>query len=330
MKRREFVTLIGGVAASSATWPPAPRAQQPTPPVVGFLNGASAGSFAPMVDGFRRGLSAVGYVEGQNLALEFRWAENQPDRLPALAADLVRRRVSAIAATGGLRAVLAAKIATVDIPIVFTSGSDPIRLGIIASYNRPEGNATGVNMLITEIEAKRLGLLHELVPAATRIVVMVDPNNPDSDQELREVQAGARTIGAQLEILRVGSAGDIETAFATLVQAGAQALQVAASPLFVAERERIVMLAARHRVPAVYEASSYAAVGGLMSYGPSIPDVYRQVGVYVGQILKGAKPSDLPVIQPTAIELVINRKTANALGLEIPAMLLALADEVIE
>jgi putative tryptophan/tyrosine transport system substrate-binding protein len=330
MRRREFIAGLG-----AAAWPLTARAQQPALPIVGFLNGTSAQSFAPMVAGFRRGLSAVGYVEGQNLAIEFRWAENQPDRLPALAADLVAKRVSAIAATGGLQAVLSVKMATADIPIVFTSGSDPVRLGIIASFNRPGGNITGVNMLITEIEEKRLGLLHELVPAATRIAVMVDPTNPDSDNELSDVQAGARKIGVQLNIVRASNEGEIEAALARLAQVGAaqvgaQALLVAGSPFFVAERERIVTLAARNRLPAIYEAGSYVAVGGLMSYGPNIPDVYRQVGVYVGQILKGAKPSDLPVIQPTKLELIINLKAAKALGLEIPPMLLALANEVIE
>jgi putative ABC transport system substrate-binding protein len=326
VRRRDFITLLG----SAAAWPLAARAQQPRMPVVGFLNGTSAPSFAPMVAGFRRGLSSVGYVEGQNVAIEFRWAESQPDRLPALAADLVRRGVAVIAATGGLQTVLAAKTATADIPIVFTSGSDPVRLGIIASFNRPGGNATGVNMLITEIEAKRLGLLHELVPAAARIAVIVDPNNPDSDIELRDVQAGASRIGVELDVLHAARGEEVDAVFATLAHSGAQALLVTGSPFFLAQRERIVTLTARHRVPAIYEASSYAAVGGLMSYGPSIPDAYRQVGVYVGQILKGAKPADLPVIQPTAIELTINLKTARAMGLEIPPTLLALADELIE
>jgi putative ABC transport system substrate-binding protein len=329
MRRRDFIAGLGAAAASDL-WPLAVRAQQAAMPVVGFLNAASAAPFAPMVAGFRRGLSSVGYVEGRNLAIEFRWADSQLDRLPALAADLVRKRVSAIAATGGLQAVLAVKKATADIPIVFTSGSNPVRLGIIASFSRTGGNATGVNMLITEIEGKRLGLLHELVPAATRIAVIVDPSNPDSDIELGDVQAGARTVGIGLHILRASNEGEIEAVFAMLAQSGAQALLVAGSPFFVAQRERIVTLAARHRVPAIYEASSYAAVGGLMSYGPNIPAVYHQVGVYVGQILKGAKPSELPVIQPTTLELVINRKTAKALGLEIPPTLLALADEVIE
>jgi putative ABC transport system substrate-binding protein len=324
--RRDLITLVGGAAA----WPVAARAQQAAVPVVGFLNGASATSFAPMVAGFRRGLGEVGYIEGQNLAIEFRWSENQPDRLPALAANLVGKHVSAIAATGGLRAVLAAKAATAGIPIIFTSGSDPVRLGIIASFNQPGGNLTGVNMLITEIEAKRLGLLHQLLPAVARVAVMVDPNNPDSDIELRDVQAAADAIGVQLDISHASTTQEIEAVFPALARSGAQALQVAGSPFFLAQRERIAALAARYHMPAIYEAKNYAEAGGLISYGPSVGDVYRQVGVYVGQVLKGARPSDLPVIQPTAIELVINLKTAKTLGLTLPPSLLAIADEVIE
>jgi putative ABC transport system substrate-binding protein len=329
MQRREFVAGIGAISIASLAGSPV-HAQQAAKPVVGFLNAASAVPFAPMVAAFRRGLSSVGYVEGENVIIEFRWGERLPERLSALAADLVAKRVSVIAAGGGLRAVLAAKTATADIPIVFTSGRNPVTLGIVASFNRPGGNATGVNMLITEIESKRLGLLHELVPAATRIAVMADPQNLDSDSELIDVQAGARKIGVQLDILRASNEGEIETAFATLVQAGAQALLVTGSPFFVAQRERLVTLAARHHVPTIYEARTYAASGGLISYGPNIPDVYRQVGVYVGQILKGAKPADLPVVQPTVIELTINLKTAKALGLDIPNTLLATADEVIQ
>jgi putative ABC transport system substrate-binding protein len=275
-------------------------------------------------------LSTVGYVEGRNVVIEFRWSENQPERLPALAADLVERHVSAIAATGGLHAVLAAKTATADIPIVFTSGSDPVRLGITASFNRPGGNLTGVNMLITEIESKRLSLLHELVPAATRVAVMADPNNPDSDTELKDVRAEALAIGVQLDVLHASNGKEIEAGFARIAQIGAQALQVAGAPFFIAERERFTTLATRHHIPAIYEARNYAEAGGLVSYGPNVVDVYRQAGVYVGQILKGARPSDLPVIQPTRIELVINLKTAKGLGLIVPPTLLAIADEVIE
>jgi putative ABC transport system substrate-binding protein len=319
-----------GATSIAALVPSTLLAQQAAKSVVGFFNGASAAGFAPMVAAFRRGLSSMGFVEGENLSIEFRWGESQPERLSALAADLVAKRVSVIAASGGMRTVLAAKTATTDIPIVFTSGRNPVSLDIVASFNRPGGNATGVNMLITELESKRLGLLHELVPTATRIAAMVDPENLDSDSDLNDTQAGARRIGVQLVVLRASNETEIETAFATLVRAGAQALLVTGSPFFVAQRERLIALAARHHVPTLYEARIYVASGGLMSYGPNIPDVYRQVGVYVGQILKGAKPSDLPVVQPTVIELAINLKTAKALGLEIPNTLLATADEVIE
>jgi putative ABC transport system substrate-binding protein len=329
MRRRDFIAGIGATSIAELVRSTV-HAQQAAKSVVGFLNGESAASFAPMVAAFRRGLSSVGYVDGENVAIEFRWGESRPERLPALAADLVAKRVSVIAATGGLRAAVAAKMATADIPIVFTSGRNPVSLGIVASFNRPGGNATGVNMLITEIESKRLGLLHELVPAATRIAAMVDPQNLDSDPDLDEVQAGARRIGVQLDVLRTSNEEEIETAFANLVQARAQALLVTGSPFFNAQRERLVTLAARHHVPTIYEARTYVVSGGLISYGPNIPDVYRQVGVYVGQILKGAKPADLPVVQPTVIELAINLKTAKALGLTIPETLLATADEVIQ
>jgi putative ABC transport system substrate-binding protein len=329
MKRRDFIAGIGAASIARLAGSAA-QAQQAAKPVVGFLNAASAVPFAPMVAAFRRGLSSVGYVEGENVTVEFRWGERLPERLPALAVDLVARRVSVIAAGGGLRAVLAAKTATADIPIVFTSGRNPVTLGIVSSFSRPGGNATGVNMLITEIESKRLGLLHELVPAATRIAAMIDPENLDSDSDLSDAQAGARRLGVQLDIVSATNEAEIEAAFATFLQAGAQALLVTGSPFFVAQRERLVTLAARHRVPTIYEARTYAAAGGLLSYGPNIPDVYRQVGVYVGQILKGAKPADLPVVQPTVIELAINLKTAKALGLAIPETLLATADEVIQ
>jgi putative ABC transport system substrate-binding protein len=326
VKRREFITVLGGAVAG----PLAAGAQQPAMPVVGFLNSGSAEPLAPMVAGFRRGLQEIGYVEGQNLAIEFRWAENQFDRLPALAADLVGRRVAVIAATGGPVAGLAVKAATTTIPFVFISGVDPVKLGLVASLNRPGGNATGVNVFITAVEPKRLGLLHELVPAATRIAVIVNPNSPEVDAQLSDLQAAARTIGRELHILRAGNEGEIEAVFATLAQVGAQALLVAGDPLFNSQRDRIVSLAARHTVPAIYEARTYTEVGGLMSYGPNLADMYRQVGVYTGQILKGVKPADLPVIQPTVLELLINLKTAKSLGLDIPPMLLARADEVIE
>jgi putative tryptophan/tyrosine transport system substrate-binding protein len=329
MRRRDFIAGVGATSIAGLVCSTV-HAQQAARSVVGFLNAASAVPFAPMVAAFRRGLNSLGYVEGENLAIEFRWGDSRPERLSDLAADLVAKRVSVIAASGGLGAVIAAKMATADIPIVFTSGSNPVTYGIVASFNRPGGNATGVNMLITEIEGKRLGLLHELVPAATRIAAMVDPRNVESDTDLSDAKSAARSMGVRLDVLPASSEGEIETAFATLVQAGAQALLITGSPFFVAQRERLVALAARHRVPTLYEARIYAAAGGLISYGPNIPDVYRQVGVYVGRILKGAKPADLPVVQPTVIELAINLKTARALGLEIPNTLLATADEVIE
>jgi putative ABC transport system substrate-binding protein len=324
--RRQFITLLGG----AATWSLAARAQQQPMPVIGFLNSGSAEPLAPMVAGFHRGLKEVGYVEGQNLLIEFRWAENQLDRLPALAADLVGRRVAVIAATGGPVTGLAVKSTTTIIPFVFISGVDPVKLGLVASLNRPGGNATGVNMFITAVEAKRLGLLHELVPAAARIAVIVNPNSPEVDAQLSDLQAAARTNGRELHILRAGNEEEIEAVFATLAQVGAQALLVAGDPLFNGQRDRIVSLAARHRVPAIYEARTYTQAGGLMSYGPNLADMYRQVGVYTGQILKGVKPADLPVIQPTVLELLINLKAAKALGLEVPPMLIARADEVIE
>ncbi len=325
--RREFITLLGGAAAA---WPVAASGQQATMPVIGFINSGAEQSLAPMVAGFRRGLNETGFVEGRNVTIEFRWAENQIDRLPVLAADLVARRVFVIAATGGPVTGLAVRAVTKDIPLVFISGVDPVKLGLVASLNRPGGNATGVNMFITAVEAKRLGLLHELMPTASRLAVIVNPKSPELEAQLSDLQEAARSIGRELHILQAGNGGEIETAFANLAQAGTQALLVAGDPLFNSQREHIVVLAARYAVPAIYEARTYPQAGGLMSYGPNLADMYRQVGVYTGQILKGVKPGDLPVIQPTVLELVINLKTAKVLGLEVPPMLLARADEVIE
>jgi putative tryptophan/tyrosine transport system substrate-binding protein len=328
IRRRDFVILLGGGAA--AAWPLAARGQQPAMPVIGFLSSRSPDESAPDVARFRQGLAQVGYVENQNLAIEYRWAENRYERLPALAADLGGRQVAVIAALGGPVTALAVKAATKTVPFVFITGVDPVKLGLVASFARPGGNATGLNIFITAVEAKRLGLLRELVPTAARIAVIVNPNSPEVDSQLSDVQTAAGAIGWELRILRVGTEGEFDTAFATLAQAAVQALLVAADPFFNSQRERIVALAARHKIPAIYEARGYAVAGGLMSYGPNIPDMYRQVGQYTGQILKGAKPADLPVIQPTALELVINLKTAKALGLEVPPTLLARADEVIE
>ena len=327
MRRREFITLLGGAAVA---WPLVARAQQPPIPVIGFISSRSPGESEPDVAGFRQGLAQAGYVEHQNVAIEYRWAENRYERLPALAADLVMRQVAVITAVGGPVTALAVKTATKTIPIVFISGVDPVKLGLVASFAKPGGNATGINNLITAVEAKRLGLLHELLPTASRIAVIANPNSPEVDSQLSDVQTAARAIGPELQILRVGTESEFELAFATFSQAAVQALLVAGDPFFNSQRERIVALAARHKIPAIYEGRGYVVAGGLMSYGPSLPDLYRQVGVYTGQILKGVKPTDLPVIQPTALELVINLKVAKTLGLEVPPTLHARADEVIE
>ena len=327
LQRRDFITVLGGAAAS---WPLAAHAQQPAKPVIGFISSRSPDESAPDVAGFQQGLAQTGYVEHQNVAIEWRWAENRYERLPALAADLIAQPVAVIAAVGGPVTALAVKAATKSIPFVFISGVDPVKLGLVANFAKPGGNATGVNMFTTAVEAQRLGLLHELVPAANQIAVIVNPNSPELDSQLMDVQTAARAIGGKLSILRVGTESEFDTAFATLAQAAAQALLVTADPFFNSQRERIVTLAARHKIPAIYEARGYAVAGGLMSYGPNVPDMYRQVGVYAGQILKGVKPADLPVVQPTALELVINLKEAKAIGLDVPAQLLARADEAIE
>ena len=326
MRRREFITLLGGAVAD---WPLVVRAQQAMP-VIGYLSSASLPQFARAIAAFRQGLSEAGFVEGQNLAIEYRSAEGHYDRLPTIAADLVARRVVVIVATGGNAPAQAARAATVTIPIVFLSGGDPVRAGLVASLNRPGGNVTGVSMIYSALVAKRLELLHQLVPKAPAIGVLVNPNYPEADLQLREVQEAATTIKEHTEVVSAGSEPEIDAAFATFGQRGTDALLVANDPLFESSRDQIVALAARYRLPAIYSGHQYAEAGGLMSYGASVTDASHLTGTYVAKILKGAKPADLPVMQPTKFELVINRKTARVLSLEIPATLLAIADEVIE
>jgi putative tryptophan/tyrosine transport system substrate-binding protein len=324
MKRRQFITLLGGAAA----WPLAANAQQPAMPVIGFLRSATLADVPHIVTAFREGLKEAGFVEGQNVAIEFRSAEDHLDRLPALADDLISRQVAVIVANHN--AALAAKATTTTVPIVFATGADPVSGHLVASLNRPGGNVTGVSYFAGVLGAKRLDLLRQLVPGATTIAMLDSFGTPDTEAERREVQAAALAIGQQLIFLDVSSVGDIETAFATLVERGASALLVGASAFTNSHRERIAALAARHRIPAIHHAREFAAAGGLMSYAPSISDAYRQTGIYTGRILKREKPADLPVLQPTKFELVINRKTANALGLTIPQTLLVAADEIIE
>jgi putative ABC transport system substrate-binding protein len=325
--RREFLIALGGTAL---LWPIATRAQQKAMPVIGYLNSGSPGTTAPFVAAFRQGLSETGYVEGQNVAIEYRWAEGHYDRLPTLAADLVGRKVDLIAASGGIVSARAAKSATATIPIVFVSGDDPVATGLVASLARPGGNLTGVSFLVVELNPKRLELLSELVPEAKVIALLVNPNNSNAERIMREGREAARAKGVQLPILKAGTENEIDAAFASLAQLHAGALLVGNDPFFNSRRERLVALASRHAVPAIYEGRESAAAGGLVSYGPSFTAVYRQVGSYVGKILKGAKPADLPVQQPTKFELVINLKTAKALGLTVPQAILARADEVIE
>ena len=321
--RREFITLLGGAAAA---WPLAARAQQAAMPVVGFFYSGTLTDVPHFVAAFRQGLKETGFIEGQNVVIEYRSAEDQADPLPALVADLVRRQVALI--VGNTPSALAAKAATTTVPIVFATGFDPVRNGLVTNLNRPGGNVTGVSFMSVELAAKQLAFLRELRPGAARIAVLVDPKFPTTERFLSEVRVAASAVGQQLIVLDGSSAREIETAFVTLVQRGAGALHVGGGML--SQRERIIALAARHGIPAIYVLREYVTAGGLMSYGTSMSDAYRQAGIYAGRILKGEKPGDLPVMLPTKFELVINVKTAKALGLELPDRLLALADEVIE
>jgi putative tryptophan/tyrosine transport system substrate-binding protein len=327
MQRRAFITLLGGAAVVS---PLTARAQQSTMPTIGFLGSASPDGYAPFVGGFLWGLKDAGFIDGENVAIAYRWAEGQYDRLPSLAADLVAKRVSVIVATGGLPTSLAAKEATKTIPIVFTLGSDPVKFGLVASLNRPGGNVTGVSLFAYLLDAKRVELMHELVPAAATIALLVNPNNPLADTQFADVEAASRTFGQQVVVLKASSGSDIDEAFAALSQRRVSALLVSADSFLLARRNQIVALVERYNVPAMYEWRQFAEAGGLMSYGVDLVDAYRQAGVYVAKILNGAKPADLPVLQPTKFELVINLKTAKKMGLDLTAKLLALADDAIE
>ena len=330
MQRRDFITLLGGAAAASASlWPRPLVAQQPAMPVIGFIRSTSANASANLVAAFRRGLTEAGYIEGQNIAVEYRWAEYRDERLPGLATDLVRRQCAVIIA-GGNGAALAVKAATATIPIVFSTGDDPIELGLVASLNRPEGNVTGIFFYSGVLESKQLELLREAVPKATVIGVLVNPTSPASVVQARDAQAAARALGQQIYIVNASSERDIDAAFATLIQHQVGGILVSGNALFTGQRNRLAALAAHHALPAIYYGREFVEAGGLMSYGASITDAYRQVGNYAGRILKGTKPADLPVQAPTKFELVVNVKTAKALGLTIPESFLLRADEVIE
>jgi ABC-type uncharacterized transport system substrate-binding protein len=328
MRRREFITYLSGAAAA---WPLAARAQQTAMPVVGLLVAGAQAEFAPWVAAFRRGLAEAGLVEGRNVAIEYRWANNDNSRLQELAVDLVRHRVAVIVTPVSTASALAAKAATTTIPIVFSAGTDPVAAGLVASFNRPGGNVTGIHYMSGVLGAKRLALLHELRPEAARFSLLVNPNNPLAAEAVtKDVTAAAASIGRQIEVLTAGSYRDIDTAFASLAQKRSDALVVAADPMFTSRRVQIATLAARHMLPAIYYLREFVDAGGLMSYGPSQAKRFHEVGLYAGRILNGEKPADLPVVQATTFELVINLQTARALGLEVPPTLLATADEVIE
>jgi putative ABC transport system substrate-binding protein len=324
MKRRDFIALLG----SAAAWPLKARAEQPTIPVIGLLHPRSHDDAISSVAAFRRGLEEAGYVEGKNLAIEYRFADGQPERLPALAAELIVHGVAVIAT--GARGGEAAKAATATTPIVFLSGGDPVRTGLVANLNHPGGNLTGVSLLSLDMEAKRLGLLHDLIPQAAIIAVLADSTSASMEFQVQQIQTAARSIGMSARVVTIGNEDDFEPAFATMVQEGVSAMIVTGSIFFLFSRAPLTALAARHKIPAIYELREYAEAGGLMSYGTSNEDAWRQIGVYAGRILKGERPADLPVLQPTKFDLVINIKTAKSLGLMIPDRLLALANEVID
>jgi putative ABC transport system substrate-binding protein len=324
VKRRELIALLGGATG----WPLAAQAQQQPMPVVGFVNSASPGGYVPMVAAFRQGLKEAGYVEGQNVAVEYRWAEGQYDRVPVIALELVDRRVAVLVAnTPG---VLAVKAAITTTPIVFTTAGDPVQIGLVGSMSRPGGNITGATTLGFELASKRLELAHELAPTASIIAALINPANNASETQLRELQAATRTLGLQLRVVHASSERDFDMIFANLAQLRPGALVISTDAFFISRNEQLATLAVRHALPAIFQDRAFAAAGGLMSYGGSLPETYRQAGIYTGRILKGEKPADLPVVQSTRFELIINLKTAKALGLEIPPTLLARADEVIE
>ena len=327
MRRREFITLLGG---ATVAWPIAAHAQQSKMPTIGFLSGRSLASDFHLVAAFRQGLKEIGHIEGQNLTIEFRWAEGQFDQLRPMAADLVSGKVAAIFAGGMDTDIRGVRTVITTTPTVFATGGDPVGLGLVASFNRPGGNATAVTVIAAELMPKRLELLRELVASATFVAVLVNPNDANAASYTRDAHVAAATLGLQVRVVHAGAEADFDTAFATLVKAGANALLVTVNTLFINKREKLLALAARHAVPAMYDRREFPAAGGLMSYGASITEQYRQSGVYIGKILGGVKPADLPVLQPTKFELAINLKTAKALGLTVPAMMLARADEVIE
>jgi putative ABC transport system substrate-binding protein len=327
IRRREFITLLGGAAA---TWPLTARAQQGAMPVIGFIGIDLPESYADRLRAFRQGLKETGFVEGQNVAVEYRWAQGQFDRLPELAAELVRRQVAVIAATGGEPSPQSAKAATQTIPIVFTANGDPVREGLVASLNRPGGNVTGITIFGDVAVTKRVQLLHELLPQAAAIGFLMNPNNPNSDAEMMAAQAAAHSLGNEILVLKASNESEIDTAFAIMAQQKARALVIASDTFFFSRRAQLISLTARNGVASVFYLPEYARDGGLMAYGNNLTDLYRLAGVYVGQILKGEKPADMPVVQPTKFEFLINLKTAKALGLAIPPGVLAIADEVIE